>query len=175
MGEEPKYSPGLAAMDRESLEGAAKAAQGMADRKFQDFEADIDIIIEGGLYDEDQVQQLKELKMGIGDAITKYEEILSRLEAIYSMKPEKNKDQVKDMNINYGLLNKRKHTVRTKVQEAKRVLEDERNKKEAKYQATSRQLAGAQGGRGSGGEGDRMFKLPSGPLPEKISLEYTPL
>ena len=66
MGEEPKYSLGLAAMDRESLEGAAKAAQGMADRKFQDFEADIEIIIEGGLYDEDQVQQLKELKMGIG-------------------------------------------------------------------------------------------------------------
>ena len=91
------------------------------------------------------------------------------------MKPEKNKDQVKDMNINFGLINKRKHTVRTKVQEAKRVLEDERNKKEAKYQATSRQLAGAQRGRGSGGEGDRMFKLPSGPLPEKISLEYTPI
>ena len=114
MGEEPKYSPGLAAMDRESLEGAAKAAQGMTDRKFQDFEADIEIIIEMGMYDEDLVQQVRELKMGIGDAITRYEEIISRLEAIYAMKPEKNKDQVKEMNINFGLINKRRQTVRTK-------------------------------------------------------------
>ena len=175
MGAEPKYSPGLAAMDRESLEGAAKAAQGMTDRKFQDFEADIEIIIEMGMYDKDLVQQVRELKMGIGDAITRYEEILSRLEAIYAMKPEKNKDQVKEMNINFGLINKRRQTVRTKVLEAKIALEDERNKKEAKYQTTSRQSAGAQGSRGSGGKGERMFKLPSGTLPEKISLEYTPL
>ena len=42
------------------------------------------------MYDEDLVQQVRELKMAIGDAITRYEEILSRLEAIYAMKPEKN-------------------------------------------------------------------------------------
>ena len=83
MGEESKYSPGLAAMDVESLEGAAKAAQSLTDRRFQDFEGDVEIIISMDMFNEDHVQQVKELKLGIGDALTRYEEILSRLEAIY--------------------------------------------------------------------------------------------
>ena len=45
MGDKATYSPGPAAMDRESLEGAAKAAQSLTDRRFQDFEGDIEIII----------------------------------------------------------------------------------------------------------------------------------
>ena len=36
---------------------------------------------------------------------------------------------------------------------------------------TSRESTGT---RGSGGEGDKMFKLPTGPTPERISLKYTP-
>ena len=175
MGDEAKYSPGLAAMDRESLEGAAKAAQSLTDRRFQDFEGDIEIIIGMDMYDEDLVQQVKELRMGIGDAITKYEEILSRLEAIYAMKPEKNEKQVKAMETNFGLISKRRQTVRTKCLEATRAIENERNKKEAKNQTTGRSSTGTTGSRGTGEEGEKMFKLPTGPLPEKISLEYTPL
>ena len=98
MGEESKYSPGLAAMDMESLEGAAKAAQSLTDRRFQAFEGDIEIIINMGMFDEDNVQLVKELKVGVGDTLTRYEEVLSRLEAIYSVKPDKFEDQIKNMN-----------------------------------------------------------------------------
>ena len=159
MGDEAKYSPGLVAMDRESLEGAAKAAQSLTDRRFQDFEGDIEIIIGMDMYDEDLVQQVKELRMGIGDAITRYEDILSRLEAIYAMKPEKNEKQMKAMETNFGLISKRRQTVRTKCLEATRAIENERNKKEAKDQTTSRSSTGTTGNRG---EGEKMFKLPSG-------------
>ena len=172
MGEESKYSPGLAAMDMESLEGAAKAAQSLTDRRFQAFEGDIEIIINMGMFDEDNVRLVKELKLGVGDTLTRYEEILSRLEAIYSVKPEKFKDQLKEMNENFGMISKRRYTVRKQCLEATKAIEDERNKKEAKSLATNRATTGA---RGAGGEGDKMFKLPTGPLPERISLEYTPL
>ena len=175
MGEEAKYSPGLAAMDVESLEGAAKAAQSLMDRRFQDFEGDVEIIISMDMFNEDHVQQVKELKLGIGDALTRYEDILSRLEAIYSVKPEKYEKQLKDMNTNFGLISKRRHTVRKQCLEATKAIENERNKKEAKEQSIGRASTGTTGKRGAGGEGEKMFKLPTGPLPEKISLEYTPL
>ena len=173
MGEEAKYSPGLAAMDVESLEGADKAAQSLTNRRFQDFEGDVEIIISMDMFNEDHVQQVKELKLGIGDALTRYEEILSRLEAIYSVKPEKYEKQLKDMNTNFGLISKRRHTVRRQCLEAAKAIENERNKKEAKEKTTGRASTGTTGNRG--GEGENMFKLPTGPLPEKISLEYTPL
>ena len=65
--------------------------------------------------------------------------------------------------------------MRTKCLEATRAIENERNKKESKDQTTGRSSTGTTGSRGTGGEGEKMFKLPTGPLPEKISLEYTPL
>ena len=133
MGEESKYSPGLAAMDMESL----------TDRRFQAFEGDIEIIINMGMFDEDNVQLVKELKLGVGDTLTRYEEILSRLEAIYSVKPEKFKDQLKEMNENFGMISKRRYTVRKQCLEATKAIEDERNKKEAKSLATNRATTGA--------------------------------
>ena len=102
MGEESKYSPGLAAMDMESLEGAAKAAQSLTNRRFQAFEGDIEIIINIGMFDEDNVQLVKELKLGVGDTLTRYEDVLSRFEAIYSVKPDKFEEQIKNMNENFG-------------------------------------------------------------------------
>ena len=91
------------------------------------------------------------------------------------MKPETYEKQMKNMNTNFGLINKRRHTVRKQCPEATKAIKNERNKKEAKEQTTSRASTGTTGTRGAGGEGEKMFKLPTGPLPEKISLEYTPL
>ena len=161
-------------MDMESLEGAAKAAQSLTNRRFQAFEGDIQVIIDMGMFDEDNTRLVKELKLGVGDTLTRYEEILARLEAIYSVKPDKYKQQLKEMNENFGLIDTRRYTVRSKGLEAAKAIEDERNKKEAKSLAEDRTLTGARGA-GGGGGGDKMFKLPTGPLPEKISLEYTPL
>ena len=155
-------------MDVESLEGAAKSAQNLSDRRFQDFEGDIEIIIKMGMFSEDHIQQVKELKLGIGDALTKYEEILTRLEAIYSVKPDKYKKQMKDMNTNFGLISKRRHTVRSQCLVATKAIENERNKKEAKEQTTSRASTGTTGTRGAGGEEEKMFKLPTGQVRRKF-------
>ena len=156
----------------ENLEGAAKATQSLTDRRFQAFEGDIQVIIDMAMYDEDNVKLVKELKLGVGDTLTKYEDILTHLEAIYSVKPEKYTAQLKEMKENFGLIDTRRYTVRSKGLEAIKAIEEERNKKEAKNLGEDRTLTGAR--RGTGG-GDKQFKQPTGPLPEKISLEYTPL
>ena len=103
------------------------------------------------MFNEDHVQQVKELKLGIGDAITRYEEILSRLEAIYSVKPEKYEKQMEDMDKIFGLISKRRHTVRRQCLEATKVIENERNKKKAKEQSIN-WYHREQGNRGTRGE-----------------------
>ena len=88
-GEEGKYSSNLGAMDMENLEGAAKAAQNLADRRFTAFEGDIKMIIDIEMFDEDNIKLVKQLKRDMGDNLTRYKNILTHLEAIYSVKPEK--------------------------------------------------------------------------------------
>ena len=56
------------------------------------------------MYDEDNVKLVKELKLGVGDTLTKYEDILTHLEAIYSVKPEKYTAQLKEMKDNFRLI-----------------------------------------------------------------------
>jgi hypothetical protein len=64
--------------------------------------------------------------------ITRYEEILSSLEAMYSVKPDKFKDQLKDMNENFGLINTRRCAIRKKCLEATRAIDQDRNQKESR-------------------------------------------
>ena len=172
MGEEGKFFPNLGAMDEENLEGAGKAAKNLADRRFTAFEGDIQMIIEMEMFDKDNIKQVKELKRDVGDNLTRYEDILTHLEALYSVKPEKYKAQLKEMKENFDMLSTRRSTVRGKSLEAVKAIEEERNKKEARDTRDDRTLTGAQGGSGGG---DKQFKQPAGPHPEKISQEFTPL
>ena len=91
MGEESKFFLNLGAMDMENLEGTGQAAKNLADRRFAAFEGDIQMIIEMGMFDEDNLKQVKELKRDVGENLTRYEDILTHLEALYSVKPEKYK------------------------------------------------------------------------------------
>ena len=52
-GEEEKFTPSFGIMDMGEIEGAAKAAKKMADRRFTKFEGDIQVIIELGMFDRD--------------------------------------------------------------------------------------------------------------------------
>lgn len=118
MGDESKFFPNLGAMDVENLEGAGKAAKNLADRRFAAFEGDIQMIIEMGMFDEDNLKQVKELKRDVGENLTRYEDILTHLEALYSVKPEKYKAQLKEMKENFDMLNNRRSIVREKSLEA---------------------------------------------------------
>lgn len=105
-------------MDMENLEGTGQAAKNLADRRFAAFEGDIQMIIEMGMFDEDNLKQVKELKRDVGENLTRYEDILTHLEALYSVKPEKYKAQLKEMKENFDMLNNRRSIVREKSLEA---------------------------------------------------------
>ena len=84
-------------MDVENMEGARKAGKNLADRRFAAFEGNIQVIIEMRMFDEDNHKLLKDLKHDVGDQLNRYEDILTHLEATYSVKPEKYKRQLKEM------------------------------------------------------------------------------
>ena len=52
-GEEEKFTPSFGKMNLEDIEGAAKAAKNMANRRFAKFEWDIQVVIELGMFDRD--------------------------------------------------------------------------------------------------------------------------
>ena len=89
MGEESKFSPNIGSMDVENREGAGKAAKNLADRRFAAFEGDVQVIIDMRIFDEDNHKLLKDLKRDMGEQLNRYEDILTHLEATYSVKPEK--------------------------------------------------------------------------------------
>ena len=77
------------------------------------------------------------------------------------------------MKENFDMMYSRRSTVRSKCLEAVRAIDEEKNKKETRDASEDRTLTGSQQG-GSGG-GDKHFKQPAGPQPERISPEFTPL
>ena len=79
MGEESKFSPNIGAMDMENMEGAGKSAKNLADRRFDAFEGDVQVIIDMRMFDEDNHKLLKELKREMGEQLNRYEDILTHL------------------------------------------------------------------------------------------------
>ena len=76
-------------MDVENMEGAGKAAKNLADRRFAAFEGNIQVIIDMRMFDEDNHKLLKDLKCDVGEQLNRYEDILTHLEATYSVKLSK--------------------------------------------------------------------------------------
>ena len=105
--------------------------------------------------------------------IIKYEEILTHLEGVYSVKPDKYTEQLKELTENFEVMASRRSTVRRKGMEAIKAIEEEKNKQEQKSAKDDRTLTGSQ--QGGGGEGDKQFKQPTGAHPDRISSEFTPL
>ena len=141
-------------MDVENLKGTEKAAKNIADRRFAAFEGDIQVIIDMKMFDEDNNKQLKEFKRDVGENLNRYEDILTHLEAMYSVKPEKYKTQLKEMKENFEMINNRRSILREKGLEAVKAIEDERNKKEARTMKEDRTVTVSQGG---GGRGDKQL------------------
>ena len=53
------------------IQRAAKAAKNMADRRFKKFEADIQEVIEAGMFNKDNYQLVKELKKDVEENIVR--------------------------------------------------------------------------------------------------------
>ena len=139
-------------MDMGEIEGAAKAAKNMADRRFKKFEGNIQEVIELGMFDKETYQLVKDLKRDLEENIVKYEGILTYLEGVYSVKPEKFKAQITELTKNFEVMAGRRFTVRTKGKEAVNAIEEEKNKQEQKYLRKDRTVTGSQKGGGGGGD-----------------------
>ena len=124
------------------------------------------------MFDKDNHKLLKELKRDVGEQLNMYEDILTHLEATYSVKPEKCKTQFKEMKENFEVISSRWSIVREKGLEAVKAIEEKRNKKGAKTLREDRTVTGSQG---RGGGGDKQFKQPVGPQPGQLTQEFTPL
>ena len=70
-------------------QGAAKAFNNMADRRFQRFKGDVQEVIEMGRYDEDDCNIVKDVKRDTEENIDRYEDILTYLDGVYAAKPTK--------------------------------------------------------------------------------------
>ena len=58
-------------MERGKIQRAAKAAKNMTDRRFKKFEADIQEVIEAGMFNKDNYQLVKELKKDVEENIVR--------------------------------------------------------------------------------------------------------
>ena len=58
-------------MEMGEIQGAAKAAKNMADRRLKKIEADIQEVIEAGMFNKDKYQLVKDLKKDVEENIVK--------------------------------------------------------------------------------------------------------
>ena len=58
-------------MEMGEIQGAAKAAKNMADRRFKKFEANLQEVIEVGMFDKDNYQLVKDLQQDVEENIVK--------------------------------------------------------------------------------------------------------
>ena len=159
-------------MEMGQIQGAAKAAKNMADRRFKKFEADIQEVIEAGIFNKDNYRLVKDLKKDVEENIVKYKDILTYLEGVYSAKPARFKTEITELTKNFEVMAGRRSTVRTKGNEAITAIEDEKNKQKQTTSRANRTVTGSQ--RGGGSRVDKQFKQQTGAHPEKSSSEFAP-
>ena len=128
-------------------------------------------MIDGGKYDKDDHQLIKDLKRDMVDDIVKYEDILTYLNGVYAAKAEKYAVEIAEMTKNFEVIAQRRSIMREKIKEAVAAIEEERNKYDQLRSREDRTLTGSQRG---GGGGEKQFKQPQGSHLDRISLEYTP-
>ena len=108
-------------------QGAASAFKKMADRRFKMFECNIQEVIERGRYDEEDYKNVKDLKRDTEENIDMYEDIITYLDGVYSAKPAKKEEEMKELVENFDMIAERRDTVRKKVKEANIAIEKETN------------------------------------------------
>ena len=132
-------------------------------------------VINGGRYDKDDHQTVKDLKKDIKENIDKYEDILTYLDGVYAARPSKYAVEMDELTKYFEVIAQRRCTMRGKVKEAVAAIGEERNKYGEAKAREDRTLTGSQ--RGEGGEfgSEKQFKQSQGSHPDRISSEYTPL
>ena len=95
--EEEKYAPNFGNMDLSEIQGTAKATKNMADRRFKRFTEDIKVVIAAVMFNKDNYKLIKYIKKDVAENIVKYEEILTRLEGLYSARVKRYPYEMKEL------------------------------------------------------------------------------
>ena len=83
-------------MSLSEIQGTAKAAKNMSDRRFKRFTEDNKIVIDSEMFDKDNFKPIKDIKRDVEENIVTYEEILAHLEGLHSAKADKYQDELKE-------------------------------------------------------------------------------
>ena len=147
-------------MELGDIQGASNAAKNMADMRFKKFVANIQEVIDTGMYNKVNYQLIKDLRKDVEENIVKYEEILTYLEGVYSAKAKKYATEMAELTKNFEVIAERRSTMRAKVKEAVAAVEEEKNKQQLTRTREERVTTGSQ--RGGGREREKQFKQPQG-------------
>ena len=128
--EEENNSPDFVKMELVEVQGSAKAAKNMTDRRFKKFEADMQEVIKEGRYNKNNHQLIKDLKRDMEENIVDYEDILTYLDSVYSEKAEKYTAEIADLTKNFKVIAQRRSTMRSKVKKDVAAVEEEKTENE---------------------------------------------
>ena len=88
-GREEKYRPDMISMSMEEQAGIAVANKKLAERMIEKFKRGIEEWKDRGFFDEHDFQKIKDLRRDTEETTTRFKEIITFLDAVYSGKGKK--------------------------------------------------------------------------------------
>ena len=172
-GREDKYVPDMLSMSMEEQAGVAVANKKMAERRLKKFKWVIEEVKDKGLFDEDDFQKIKDLRRDTKKTTTRFDEIITFLEGVYSGKGKKKEKEMEEIDKYFVVIIERRNTVIRMVKEATTVVETSRYaaeeaKAEIRSNENSSRRSGDRRSEGPRPEEIKQFKQSTGGLPHKI-------
>ena len=159
----------------EEMEGRAKTLKKLAERKYGTLKKDIQEMVDKTFYEAVDVSIVKEKRKEIEGYTVKYEETLTWLENRYTVQGSSKKNELESIDKNYKVLEERRDAVRIICKEVNEKIDKWRNDEAVRKRAEDSDNTGRRRSRSANrGGGEKQFKQPSGPTPDKISREFTP-
>ena len=152
----------------------AQVLKKMAERQYGRFTKELQEMLDKDFYEDEDVNIVKEKKKEVLRYITAYEETLSWLETKYSVIGKTKKKEVDSIDESYKTLEERRDAVRETCKEVLEKIDKWKNEEAARKKAENSDNTRRRSRSATRGGGDKQFKQPSGPTPDKISREFTP-
>ena len=172
---EPKFVPEInPETTMEEMVARAQVLKKMAERKYGRFTKDIQEMLEKTFHEDEDVNNVKEKRKEVLSYTTAYEENLSWLETKYSVQGPTKKKELDLIDKSYKTLEERRDAVRETCKEVLEKIDKWKNEEAVRKKAENSDNTRRRSRSATRGGGDKQFKQPSGPAPDKISREFTP-
>ena len=117
----------MLAMSIEEQAGVAVANKKLAERRFEKFKKGIEEVKDRGFFYEYDIQKIKDPQRDTEETTTRFEEIITFLEGVYSGKERKKEKELEDIVKCFEVITERRDTVIKMVKEATTGVETSRN------------------------------------------------